>query len=272
MLEIYGVELRRDDKGEIIFGKEGINVQELVLQSDGNYTLGENINSKEYVHYDSNNRTILLNFPDNSKGYKLTYNTEITGNPGPIKNYATLEGTDISFENTNSTYVISDLDVEASAKRAAKFITTIKDNEGNPIPNVEMVILTPEGNPIRQCISYKKGVVYFRALKPGNYILVQSKVPDGFVINENEIQLNIEQTSDGKFQIKIGNIPIENGNINLVNHSKNSVGSIKVSKNVVGENAILKSDEIIERSSNFILLSTCENTNENERIVIVGVS
>ena len=260
----YGLDLIKDNKtGDIVFGGEkGILLKELVLQEEtGNYIDGNFVsNIEQFIIYNDDTRTLELNFPQNSKGYRLTYRTEITGNPGTIRNHVVLEGLGQELESQQQPYEILQSDVDASLKRGARFGVEINDQDNNPIKqeNVEISLLVGDDKVLKQIVTDKDGKANFRAVPEGSYTLkVTSDPPIGFIQNNEEMQLEVIQDKDGKFNIIADNEPVGEDTIDFIHYNKNSVGNLKVSKTVIEDTNKIQS----ENNKYFEFTLTLENNN-----------
>lgn len=201
----YGIELLRDKEGNLKFGQDAIYLEELVIDCNGNYAFSKNVEDvKEYITYDNKTRTLTTNFPDISKGYRLVYRTEITGDPGPITNSASIEGAGVGTQDSNATYEISLNDAEATLKRGVRFFVQIKDDKGNPIPGIEVSLINKNGEIIRQAISKANGSLNFKAIPEGEYIIKETGSNlNKYAPSSDEYTVKVVKNLDGKMEIYI---------------------------------------------------------------------
>lgn len=75
-----------------------------------------------------------------------------------------------------------------------------KDSEGNPLAGAEFDVLDKDGKKVNQqpLVSQADGKVTVTGLAPGDYKFVETKAPDGFIINSKEIPFTIDETSHDK--------------------------------------------------------------------------
>ncbi|NMD42104.1 MAG: hypothetical protein GYA86_02185, partial [Firmicutes bacterium] len=77
-----GVELRTDSSGTLLLG-DNITVHEGILQNDGSYSYPEEnkvtLVIDDNIAYDRDSRELAFIIPDESKAYRFTYLTDITG-------------------------------------------------------------------------------------------------------------------------------------------------------------------------------------------------
>ncbi|MBO0455629.1 LPXTG cell wall anchor domain-containing protein [Enterococcus hulanensis] len=75
-----------------------------------------------------------------------------------------------------------------------------KDSEGNPLAGAEFDVIDSTGKKVNQqpLVSQADGKVTVTGLAPGDYKFVETKAPNGYVINTTEVPFTIEDTSHDK--------------------------------------------------------------------------
>ena len=86
-----GIDLRMDAMGDLIV-ENNITMIEQTLNADGSYSDGAavDLSGGDILSYDDGQRTLTFMIPDGEKAYKISYITDITGEPGTISNHVTL--------------------------------------------------------------------------------------------------------------------------------------------------------------------------------------
>ena len=74
------------------------------------------------------------------------------------------------------------------------------DSEGNPLAGAEFDVIDSTGKKVNQqpLVSQADGKVTVTGLAPGDYKFVETKAPNGYVINTTEVPFTIEETSHDK--------------------------------------------------------------------------
>ncbi|MFB0957738.1 MAG: hypothetical protein QMB61_01835, partial [Clostridiaceae bacterium] len=82
-----GLELRTDSSGQLIL-TGSVSIKKMILQADGSYVEGDELplQREEPLTYDPSTRELTFVLPDSSQAYRLTYTTDVTGEPGAVTN------------------------------------------------------------------------------------------------------------------------------------------------------------------------------------------
>ncbi len=233
----YGIDIVRDKQGNIQYGNQGIVIKELILQNDGTYREGATLeNPEKYIEYNFEERDLIFKFPDASKGYRLIYKTDITGDPGRIVNKVSLEALGIGTGNVGSEYQINDSDVTASARRGISLDVLTKDNNGRNVNGAEIALIVKEnGNILRQAES-KNGKLRIRSIPEGEYILKEVKTPSNYAPNTEEVNIKVKSNDKGGYNLLINDKVVESPKEEFIYYDKSSVGSLKVYNTVSSTN------------------------------------
>mgnify|MGYP001454078581 CR=1 FL=1 len=183
-----GIDLRTDSSGALIWVQDGvrnINVFELILNADGSYTQSTELDLaviQANLVYDSETRTLTFTFPDNTKAYRISYLTDITGLPGKITNSVSLIGAEGNGTETSEDFIITDQHGQAQVGRSGVIAITKTDGAGRLLPGAEFTLYnTDAGNRTTSRtvrVTDDSGRIRIYGLQPGTYILVETDPPD----------------------------------------------------------------------------------------------
>ncbi|MDB1717929.1 SpaA isopeptide-forming pilin-related protein, partial [Enterococcus casseliflavus] len=82
-------------------------------------------------------------------------------------------------------------------KGSAQLVKT--DSEGNPLSGAEFKVVDNKGETIQEdLVSDEKGIVSITELAPGDYQFIETKAPEGYVLNATPIVFTIETSTAGK--------------------------------------------------------------------------
>lgn len=96
-----------------------------------------------------------------------------------------------NFINYQGTIEFVKKDEQGQALKGAEFEILDKDDQ-------VQTVLDAKGQPSKTLVSDKAGKVSANGLKPGNYTLVETKAPEGYLINSQKVEFEIKATSNGK--------------------------------------------------------------------------
>ncbi|MFZ2258067.1 MAG: hypothetical protein WAV55_08000, partial [Clostridiaceae bacterium] len=141
-----GLALRTDANGNLLLAGN-ITVTEMTLNTNGTYTDAGQVTLVQGSNIFYNNTTRILSFkiPNSAKAYRLNYITDITGEPGTIKNKAILYGSDSELVDTSVSYVISSADGSASLKRNGWIEISKQDGSKKALAGVEFTLFSSDG-------------------------------------------------------------------------------------------------------------------------------
>ncbi|NLE93132.1 MAG: hypothetical protein GX599_03960 [Chloroflexi bacterium] len=240
-----GIDLRLDSGGAIIWeqgGVRNITVHELNpnANNSGGYVLGVELDMsviQANTTYNSETRTLSFTFPDNTKGYRLSYVTDITGLPGTVTNHASLIGADGDGTETEESFTITEQHGSAMMSRSG-FVALTKTNQtGGVLPGAEFTLYNtnPDGSKgtaraVRTATA--NGTIRVYGLPPGTYILSETNTPPGHVSLGHDyvivVASNFTTTIDGQSMSLQNPIPV----INYEIHEESS--QLTISKTVAG--------------------------------------
>ena len=240
-----GVDLRLDASGNIIWEQDStrnINVYALVPNTNGNgvYAQGAALDLsviQSAITYDTATRTLRFTFPDNTEGYRLVYVTDITGQPGTVKNQASLVGgTAGEGTATETSFVVTSQHGEATMGRSG-FVYLKKTDGTKILPGAEFTLYNTNadgsiGAPRVVRTSGLDGTIRIYGLPPGTYILKETQAPDGYFNPPQEFVIVV---TEGHYTT-IDNDPMSLQNpIAVVNYQvADEAGSLTISKTVAG--------------------------------------
>jgi len=188
-----GIDLRTDSSGELIWIQDGvrnITVHELVPNANGNggYTVGTELDLtviQANLVYDHETRTLTFTFPDKTKGYRVSYLTDITGQPGTITNAASLIGAEGDGTGDSEDFIVTEQHGSATMSRTGFVSITKTDAAGGILPGAEFTLYNTDedGNittPRAVRVSDAAGNIRVYGLQPGTYILLETNPPAGY--------------------------------------------------------------------------------------------
>lgn len=235
-----GIELRIDDAGKFIFNGENYVAEEMNIKADGTYSVGGKITliENDNISYDPETRILTFVIPDKSKAYRLRYITDITGEPGEIKNNVRLLGTGTEQENTLKPYMITILDGKASFKRDGWIEINKTDQAGNLLPNAEFSLYGEDGITfLRKGKTDATGKLYFKVIPEGEYFFKETSPPPGYVLNHTMHSLKV-LSKGGKIISSIdGKTGPSSNQITIINNKMGNVGNLEIKKQVSGTGA-----------------------------------
>jgi trimeric autotransporter adhesin len=232
-----GLDVRTDAMGQLIIAGN-ITMTEMSLNADGSYTLGASVPLilGTNISYNSTTRTLSFILAESSQAYRITYITDITGEPGSVSNTVSLISGGDQLVGTQIPYVILTADGSASLSRNGWIRINKTDGSGSPLANVEFTLFAIDNTTIiRTGRTGADGILTFRVLPDGQYILRETDVPAGYIVNDVDYSV-VVNTLEGVVTSSIG------GGTNLLNVQNfldGTAGNLRVEKNVLGEGADL---------------------------------
>ena len=239
-----GVEIRTDSTGKVLLTENGealISAYEIILKSDGSFadhgdaiplTVGENIT------YNNTTRELTFVFPDKNKGYRLIVKTDITGEPGDtISNVVKLYGDTEQESDTSDVYTVTKADAAATAKQNGLIRLIKKAADGTTLlSGAEFVLTAADGKTIiRRGRTDANGILTFRGIPVGAYILTETLPPQGYALQQITYKVTVEASGDSVVT-KIDDKTYQDG-FTVINYPAESVGNLKISKTVDGNQA-----------------------------------
>ncbi len=201
-----GIDLRTDSHGQLIWedsgGNRNINVLELVLDAAGAYTEGSELLLEELqssVSYDPDTRILLFMFPDNTKAWRLTYTTDITGTPGRVDNQVKLLTAQGDGTKHGAGFMILESHGRATMTRSAymELRKTARDG-ATTLPNARFILYNTGLDGSMAAARADKttdsnGTITFYGLAPGKYLLVEVESPSGYQDNPFVYEIEVGQ-------------------------------------------------------------------------------
>ncbi|MDY4080064.1 MAG: SpaA isopeptide-forming pilin-related protein [Candidatus Metalachnospira sp.] len=236
-----GLDLPIYSSGKLIY-TDNINVYECGLNTDGTLTKGTALTETEveqYVKYNNTTRVISFLFPKEGQAYELEYITEITGDPGQVTNSVKIVGMDNTGNKADKVFDISSSDASATIMRRG-WIEITKTGDGGPLAGAEFTVFALDCKTvIRKGTTDADGKLTLRGLPDGEYILEETKAPDGYGALKKTYSVKVATTpEDGKITTSISRATGENSNkITITNHKTGTVGDLVIKKNVEGNAA-----------------------------------
>lgn len=239
-----GLDLRTDSRGGLVYS-DNINVYKCSLNTDGSLTPGAELTEQEVINnvkYNNTTRVISFYLPDKAQAYKVEYITDITGEPGTVSNKVRIVGMNDSGDNVDKEFDINDSDVSATIKRAG-WIEITKTGDEGPLAEAEFTVFALDCKTIiRQGTTDESGKLVLRGLPDGEYILKETKAPNGYGVLKKTYSVKVTANPDGgKIITSISGATGDNSNkITVTNHKTGTVGELVIKKNVAGNTADFK--------------------------------
>lgn len=235
-----GIDLRTDSSGTLLLDGN-ITANEMTLNADGSYTVGAPVRLElgSDVSYDNETRVLSFRIPDNTKAYRFSYITDITGEPGTtVTNKVALIGSDTVQVGTPKSYIITALDGSASLLRNGWISITKTNGEGAPLAGAEFTLYAMDGTTvIKKGVTGSDGTVKLKVIPAGEYILRETVPPEGYTLESVDHSV-VVTTNGSTVTSSIDGKTGENANaITIKNFSKGTAGNLTISKTVAGKDA-----------------------------------
>jgi uncharacterized repeat protein (TIGR01451 family) len=223
-----GIDLRMDSSGKLVLAGN-ITANEMVLNSDGSYTVGSPVTLELGKNLSYNNATRVLTFiiPDTAKAYRFSYLTDITGEPGTITNKVSIVGS--SPEETSKPYVVMESDGSASLQRNG-WISIEKINEaGLPLAGAEFTLFAMDGTTvIKKGLTGIDGTVKLKVIPDGEYILRETKAPTGYTLESVSHSLLVTTSGSSVISSIDGQTGSNANRVIVKNYLENSAGNLTI--------------------------------------------
>lgn len=272
-----GIDLRTDAKGALLLDDgttSYITANEMTLNSDGSYTKGDamplKVGAGGNVAYDNTNRQLTFLIPDQTKAYRFTYLTDVTGEPSQITNDVALYGVSSNAVQTNAQYTITAADGSATLQRNG-FVLIAKQGSGSSLDGAEFTLFAENGQiVIRHGTTANGGALKLRAIPVGSYILRETQAPSGYAVEGVDHKVVVTKDPSGKITTSIDGTEMTNSEGSLSNaltvkdYHENTAGNLTISKTIAG-NAAVSTDTFT-----FQLTLTGSGANTNGTYSYVG--
>lgn len=235
-----GIDVRTNANGKLLFDKGNFSANEMILQADGSYTLGDVVPliTDETIFYNNELRELTFMIPDSRKAYRFNYITDVTGEPGNVTNKVILYGGTSEGVETGVPYQITNADGQASMQRNGWISIAKTDMAGMPLKNAEFTLFSQDGNTIiRKGLTLNDGTLKFKVIPNGSYILKETAAPAGYVLEGKSHTLTV--TTEGS--VVTSSIDEKSGSgsntITVKNIPEGTAGNLEIIKTVAGNGA-----------------------------------
>lgn len=235
-----GIDVRTDAKGQLDMSEGNFSANEMTLQANGTYVLGEAVPLKagETIFYDNDSRGLTFMIPDSQKAYRFSYITDVTGEPGTISNKVLLYGGTSEGVETSKPYMITDADGWASMQRNGWISITKTDMEGIPLKHAEFTLFAQDGKTvIKKGLTSGDGTLKFKVIPDGSYILKETAAPAGYILEGVSHTVTVSREGSVVTSSIDGKTGGGSNAIVVRNRSEGTVGNLKVIKTVAGNAA-----------------------------------
>lgn len=218
-----GLEIRRysDNRG-LLFENNNFKVKK-----GSTYLTGEDL--KNFFRYDAGTRKLTFALDNRNEEYEISYITDIVDKNVKEKLHNTvtvLEGSNkIEMEPKEAVYTVANAYANATLKGFQRIKIVKTDKDGNTkLKGAEFSLLNKADRTVyTSATTDENGILYLRKLIDGEYILKETKAPEGYVADGKEYQVKIEEESvSNKVEMKVtldGTV-LANNEITIKNEKK----------------------------------------------------
>ena len=188
-----GLEIRRysDNRG-LLFENNNFKVKK-----GSTYLTGEDL--KNFFRYDAGTRKLTFALDNRNEEYEISYITDIVDKNVKEKLHNTvtvLEGSNkIEMEPKEAVYTVANAYANATLKgfQRIKIVKTDKDGT-TKLKGAEFSLFERANRSLyTSATTDENGILYLRKLIDGEYILKETKAPEGYVADGKEYQVKIEE-------------------------------------------------------------------------------
>ncbi|MFF0882503.1 collagen binding domain-containing protein, partial [Bacillus velezensis] len=153
--------------------------------SDGTYTL-----IKNNIESDKNGKVEINGLP---AGYYRLMETKAPS--GFIVNTKAIHFSIAKNEKNQ----VPDVELGSMVNYKGKAALTKKDADGRNLEGAVFKIIDSDGKTVQEdLVSEKDGKIETSGLAPGHYAFIETKAPDGYVLNTEKVEFTISETAEGK--------------------------------------------------------------------------
>jgi hypothetical protein len=234
-----GIDLRTDSSGTLLLDGN-ITANEMTLNADGSYTVGSPVTLElgSDVSYDNETRVLSFIIPDNTKAYRFSYITDITGEPGTVTNKVALIGSDTVQVGTPKSYIITASDGSASLQRNGWISITKTNGEGAPLAGAEFTLYAMDGTTvIKKGVTGNDGTLKLKVIPDGEYILRETAAPEGYTLESADHSVVVTTNGTTVTSSIDGKTGANANAITIKNFSEGTAGNLTIRKTVAGKDA-----------------------------------
>ena len=235
-----GLDLRTDSAGKLLLDGN-VTVNEMILQANGTYTVGNPVALVlgGNISYDNASRTLKFAIPENNKAYRLTYITDVTGTVGTVRNSVKLIAGGSNVEGQDKPYSITAQDGSATLQRNGWLEITKTDGSGALLPGAEFTLFAMDDTTvIRQGTTGIDGKARLKVIPDGAYFLRETKAPAGGYTLEGVTHAVTVKTAGTTITTSIdGKTGTGSNLLSVKNFLTGTVGSLTIRKAVAGNAA-----------------------------------
>ncbi len=202
---------------------------------------GEKLSGAEFNVVDSSGNTIETITTDE--------NGIATSQSLPLGNYSVVEtkapngyildSTPHQFEITGSdkgpqTVKVEVINIQEETEVTGQIDLEKVDEDGNPLANAEFTIYDVDGNEIEKLVTDENGYAISSELPAGDYVVIETKAPEGYVLNDKEYEVTIK---------KAGKVVSANCGRAIVNEKEDEPEVIVPEEKEMGQIDLQKVDE-----------------------------
>lgn len=198
--------------GDVKFTKNGDNYvsSEITVTGSDDYNI-ELVNAPEGTTYDDNNGKITVIVPASSvSDTKATFSIKVTTSKTTFHSYK-YTPSDSKYQVMAATYsVTKNASDTKEMSLATKKVVISKQDIANKqeLPGATLQILDKDGKVVKTWTSTDTPYI-ITDLEPGEYTLVETQAPDGYVLSEEKIQFTVTEDGDATTNVVMYNKAIE---------------------------------------------------------------
>lgn len=169
-----------------------------LLQYDDGTDVGEQTIELEFdrnIHYDRDARSLIVDIPNQTKRYKLKYQTEVVAKSigQNLENAVSVVSENRELKKVLRRYTTVSADVEATFKKtgAIEIVKVAEGAESLRLKDAKFTLAKQGRDVTLEGITDKNGYLRFSGLKAGEYVLQETEAPNGYRLQNKQYRIVI---------------------------------------------------------------------------------